>query len=173
VLDPSHPRGRDKARIFRSVLGYERAYSADLIEEIRHAILTHEAVFVRQNRYGRHYRADLTVKGPRGATRIRIGWLFDRGSDVPRLTTAFVLRSTGRRGAESFALFDVVRVRQALPEHNLVGGAEGTIVEILDRPVPAYLVDFSGGSADPADPALPVVALTADQLNLAWPHRPT
>lgn len=74
-----------------------------------------------------------------------------------------------RRSAEGFALFDVVRVCQAVQEHQLAGGEEGTIVEILDRPVPAYLVDLSGGSADPADPDLPVVALTADQLTLVWP----
>lgn len=78
-----------------------------------------------------------------------------------------------RHGAEGFALFDVVRVRHAVPEHHLAGGEEGTIVEILDRPAPAYLVDFSGGSADPADPELPVIVLTADQLKLVWPRRPT
>ena len=72
-----------------------------------------------------------------------------------------------REAAERFALFDVVRVRQAVPEHRLAGGEEGTVVLILDRPERAYLVDFSGGSADPADPELPVVALTADQLLLA------
>jgi Domain of unknown function (DUF4926) len=79
----------------------------------------------------------------------------------------------GRHSADAFALFDVVRVRQAVPEHHLAGGEEGTIVEILAQPVPAYLVDFSGGSADPADQALPVVALTADQLTPVWPRRPT
>ncbi|MDF2780287.1 MAG: hypothetical protein K0S96_91 [Geminicoccaceae bacterium] len=76
-----------------------------------------------------------------------------------------------RESAERFALFDVVRVRQAVPEHRLAGGEEGTIVEILDQPERAYLVDFSGGSADPTDPELPVVALTADQLTLATPAR--
>jgi len=78
---------------------------------------------------------------------------------------------SGRR-AEGFALFDVVRVRAAVPEHELAGGEEGTIVEILDRPERAYLVDFSGGSADAADPSLPVVALTAVQLTRVWPPRP-
>ena len=71
-----------------------------------------------------------------------------------------------RPKAEGFALFDVVRVREAVPEHRLAGGEEGTIVEILDQPERAYLVDFSGASADPAEPDLPVVALTAGQLTL-------
>lgn len=95
VLNPAHPRGRDKARIFRSTLGYDRASCGGLIEQIRRAILRHDAVLVRQDRYGRHYRVDLTIEGPRGTARVRTGWLYDRGSDVPRLTTAFVLRSSG------------------------------------------------------------------------------
>lgn len=94
VLSPTHPRGRDKARIFKSTLGYDRASRAGLIEQIRCAILRHEAVFVRRDRFGHHYRVDLTLEGPRGVARVRTGWLYDRGSDVPRLTTAFVLRST-------------------------------------------------------------------------------
>ncbi len=71
-----------------------------------------------------------------------------------------------RRNIERFALFDVVRVRRAVPEHRLAGGEEGTIVEILDRPERAYLIDFSGATADPTDPDLPVIALTADQFTL-------
>lgn len=76
-----------------------------------------------------------------------------------------------RESAERFALFEVVRVRQAVPEHRLAGGEEGTVIEILDRDERAYLVDFSGGSADPTDPDLPVVALTADQLTAARKRR--
>jgi hypothetical protein len=94
LLNPTHPRGRDKARMFKATLGYDRASCAGLIEQIRRAILRHQAVFLRQDRYGRHYRVDLTLEGPRGTGRVRTGWLYDRGSDVPRLTTAYVLRST-------------------------------------------------------------------------------
>ncbi len=94
VLSPTHPRGRDKARIFRSALGYDLANCGELIEQIRRAILKREAVFIRHDRYGRHYRVDATLDGPRGTARVRTGWLYDRGSDVPRLTTAFVLRGT-------------------------------------------------------------------------------
>jgi hypothetical protein len=35
LLDPSHPRGRDKARIFKSALGYDRASGMGLIDQIR------------------------------------------------------------------------------------------------------------------------------------------
>ncbi len=86
---------------------------------------------------------------------------------LPRTSSA----APRRESAERFALFDVVRVREAVPEHRLAGGEEGTIVEILDHSEHAYLVDFSDGSADPTDLELPVVALAADQLTLATPAR--
>lgn len=77
-------------------------------------------------------------------------------------------RAPTRRTAETFGLLDVVRVRHPLPECGLAGGEEGTIVEILDHPDRAFLVDFSGGGADPAAADLPVFSLTADQIDLVW-----
>jgi hypothetical protein len=50
-----------------------------------------------------------------------------------------------------------------VPDCNLKGGEEGTIVEILEQAGPTYLVDFSGGSSDPDEPDLPVYALGAEQ----------
>lgn len=99
MLNPAHPRGRDKARLFKAALGYDRARSAHLIEEMRRAILTHEAVFLRRDQHGRHYRVDLILAGPAGTAHVRTGWIYDRGSDVPRLSTAFVLKSADRAGA--------------------------------------------------------------------------
>jgi hypothetical protein len=92
VLNPAHPRGRDKARVFKTTLGYDHTTYADLIAQIRRAIFKHEAVLLRQDRYGDHYRVDLTLQGPAGSARVRTGWIYLRGEDVPRLTTALVLR---------------------------------------------------------------------------------
>jgi hypothetical protein len=52
VLNPAHRRGRDKARIFKAALGNDRSNFARLIEQIRIAILAHEAVFLRRDRPG-------------------------------------------------------------------------------------------------------------------------
>ena len=132
VLSPTHPRGRDKARIFRSALGYDLANCGELIEQIRRAILKREAVFIRHDRYGRHYRS--------------------MPPSTDRVEPPAVRTPPRRRNIERFALFDVVRVRRAVPEHRLAGGEEGTIVEILDQPERAYLIDFSGATADPTRP---------------------
>lgn len=77
-------------------------------------------------------------------------------------------RAPIERAPEAFGLLDVVRVREPLPKWGLAGGEEGTIVEIVDHPSRAYLVDFSGGSADPAESGVPVFFLTADQIVLVW-----
>jgi Domain of unknown function (DUF4926) len=77
-------------------------------------------------------------------------------------------RTPTRQTSEALGLLDVVRVRKPLPKCGLAGGEEGTIVEIVDHPRRAYLVDFSGGSADPAEAGVPVFSLTADQIVLVW-----
>lgn len=92
VLNPAHARGRDKARVFKARLGYDHTSYADLIAQIRRAIFSHEAVFLRQDRHGDHYRVDVTLQGPAGSAWVRTGWIYLRGDDVPRFTTALVLR---------------------------------------------------------------------------------
>jgi hypothetical protein len=90
LLNPSSEKGAHKARVFRAALGYTRLNCLDLIEAIRQGIMTNDAVFVREDRYGRHYRVEMTITGPKGSALVATGWIFDRGGDVPRLTTAFV-----------------------------------------------------------------------------------
>lgn len=90
--------------------------------------------------------------------------------DSPRLSSSAKHKE---RTAPSLCQFDVVRVRHAVPDHGLAGGEEGTIVEVLDAPGRVYLVDFSGGSADPAAPDLPLATLAADQITLVWKFSPS
>jgi hypothetical protein len=59
-----------------------------------------------------------------------------------------------------------------VPEYGLEGGEEGTIVEILRHPSPAYLVDLSGGRADPAGTDVPVFPLSAEQIAVVRKFRP-
>ena len=90
ILDPGSARGVHKARVFRATLGFTRLNHADLIAALRQGIMENEAVLLREDRYGRHYRVEMLLHGPAGSARVVTGWIYDRGSDVPRLTTAFV-----------------------------------------------------------------------------------
>ena len=63
-------------------------------------------------------------------------------------------------------LFDVVALTVDLPEEGLKAGAEGTIIEVYERPGLAYEVEFS--NEDGA--TIATVALPADRLIPAGGH---
>jgi hypothetical protein len=90
-LNPDHPRGRHKARVFAAALGL----SADQAEELRDALLraagTEEATATDQDEYGQRYVVDLTMVGPDGEARVRSSWIVRQGEDFPRLTSCYVL----------------------------------------------------------------------------------
>jgi hypothetical protein len=93
-LDPTHEDGRHKARVFKSALGFDRANANDLISAIRTGIMSHEAEHVGETAHGLLWRVDVVIAGPGGTATVRTGWIYEKGKDVPRLATAYVL---GRR----------------------------------------------------------------------------
>lgn len=90
-LDPHHEDGRHKARVFKAILGFDRTNYADLIAAIRTGIMTHEAEYLGETAHGFLWRVDMPITGPRGTATVRTGWIYEKGQDVPRLTTAYVL----------------------------------------------------------------------------------
>ena len=91
ALNPAHPRGGPKARVFASALGYTRENWHELAAAIREALPEHPAV-ERQKAGGREFAVDLHLVGPGGRAMVRTGWMIDEGQDAPRLTTLYVNR---------------------------------------------------------------------------------
>jgi len=90
-LNPLHPRGRHKARVFRAALGFSAA-DAHLLRDAILAILPSvKAETETDDEYGRRYWADCPIQGPRGSGVVRTAWIVPRGEIAPRLTTCFVL----------------------------------------------------------------------------------
>lgn len=90
-LDPFHPRGRHKARVFQSTLGISQADAdwlrAALIEAAGEAV----AVEGASDEYGDRYTIDFEIsRGDRRAM-IRSAWIVLQGQTFPRLTSCFVL----------------------------------------------------------------------------------
>ena len=90
-LDPRHPRGRHKARVFVSTLGLGQGDAELLRSALLDAAREDEAVAGESDEYGNRYTIDFKlIRGGREAT-IRSGWILLRGEPAPRLTSCFVL----------------------------------------------------------------------------------
>jgi hypothetical protein len=90
-LDPRHPRGRHKARVFLSALGIGQGDTDFLRTALMNAARDGEAVAGESDEYGVRYTVGFQVtRGGREAT-VRSAWILLRGESAPRLTSCFVL----------------------------------------------------------------------------------
>jgi hypothetical protein len=90
-LNPSHPRGRHKARVFREALGLRRSDSAWLREMLLAAARSNEASRDAVETWGTQWRLDATI-GRQGKTAVvRAIWIVRTGEIVPRFVTCWVL----------------------------------------------------------------------------------
>ena len=89
-LDPSHPLGKHKARVFASALGMTRSDAARLRDMILNAILTNPAVETGVSIHGRRYTVDFETLGRKGLVIIRTSWIVDADDAAPRMTSCFV-----------------------------------------------------------------------------------
>jgi hypothetical protein len=94
-LSDTHPRGRHKARIFRSRL----ALTAHDAHRLRKALL--DAAHDRQkdlrlmdaDEFGERYVLDFPLTTVTGSAKIRSAWIVLTGEDVLKLISCYVLRS--------------------------------------------------------------------------------
>lgn len=91
ALDPDHPRGRHKARVFLSMLGIDRADWTYLRDQILERLTESPVTAVRPKApYGLEYEVRLMIEGLNGETHpVITGWLVAEGR-APRLLTAYV-----------------------------------------------------------------------------------
>ncbi len=90
-LNPAHPRGRHKARVFAAALGITAHEAAWLRTAFLRAARDRPAVPGRADAHGRRYHLDFEVIGPKGAAQVRTTWIIRAGETAPRLTSCFVL----------------------------------------------------------------------------------
>ena len=91
ALNPEHPVGGNKAKVFESALGYNQSNADNLMKQIYEKLSQNEAILGKLDQYGQRYTVDIPITGPNGNTvNVRSGWIIKTGSDVPELTTIFV-----------------------------------------------------------------------------------
>jgi hypothetical protein len=89
-LNPEHPRGKHKARVFATA-GFTSESADQLRALLLAAAAAEDAQPTASDRYGDRYVVDSDMIGPNGATAVvRSLWIICRGETAPRLTSCFV-----------------------------------------------------------------------------------
>lgn len=89
-LNPSHPEGRHKAKVFRSSLGVGQEDADWLSEAIMVAIQGVEVASAESTLYGWRYDVDILLSRGEKSAILRTGWIVRNTEDFPRLVTCYV-----------------------------------------------------------------------------------
>jgi hypothetical protein len=89
-LNPQHPRGRNKARVFASV-GIRETDGEVLRTALVAAARGTDAQLGAANVHGQRYIVDFDLFRQGRVVRIRSTWIVRIGDDLPRLTSCYVL----------------------------------------------------------------------------------
>lgn len=90
-LNPVHPRGRHKARVFAAVPGLTAADAELLRAVLLKAITENDAVLAEKDEYGQRYIVDFIMRTAAGRAIVRSAWIVRQGENYPRLTTCYIL----------------------------------------------------------------------------------
>lgn len=90
VLNPDHPRGKHKAKVFARVLGFDGRDASELKRQILAQIGEAECLPGLADGYGQRFQVDVPVIGKFGQAIVQTGWILLNGESAPRLTTCFV-----------------------------------------------------------------------------------
>jgi hypothetical protein len=90
-LNRDHSTGKDKARLFSSILGMTAENAEELRQIILEKVKTQEVSLNRYDEHGQRYTLDFTLEWQNRSATIRTGWIIKSGSDIPRLTSCYPL----------------------------------------------------------------------------------
>lgn len=90
-LSQEHPRGRHKARVFKSALGLSAEDAEDLRGALLAAAKSDDAELSHEDEYGQRYTLDFEMSGPAGEALVRSLWIVRAGEDYARFVSCYVL----------------------------------------------------------------------------------
>ena len=89
-LNPDHPRGKHKARVFESALGLKQADAETLRRLILDGVANAECVRGVSDQYGERYFVDCEISHGEHSWTVRTAWIVLSAEEFPRLTTCYV-----------------------------------------------------------------------------------
>lgn len=88
ALNSNHPVGKEKARVFNSVLGYHYENWNKLSDQIFNGVQTGTVSKVTETQYGTKYEVPLRITGEKKKSMVvNTVWQVDKGKESPRLIT--------------------------------------------------------------------------------------
>lgn len=90
-LNSDHDEGKNKARLFLSIIGMTAENAEDLRQIILEVVKTHEAKLGRGDDFGQRYTLDFLLEWQNRSATIWTGWIIEPDSNIPRLTTCYPL----------------------------------------------------------------------------------
>ena len=96
ALNPASTEGRHKARLFKSILGFEKSDWEKLAKAILDTLRYHEAFPAGEGQWGKKYLVALTIVGLNGNSAIvETIWIIRVETDYPSFVTPRVIRERG------------------------------------------------------------------------------
>jgi hypothetical protein len=91
-LNEFHPHGKEKAIVFKTVLGIGINEASILKEAILKGLSENDSIAKGQDEYGKRFSVLMKVSIFQKEAIINTGWIFRSGEDYPRLTTCYIKR---------------------------------------------------------------------------------
>ena len=91
ALNPGHPKGGAKARLFAALLGFTKDNADDFRKILLQVAKTEDVTSRPPTAYGQPYDMKANVIGPKGScVVVTITWFIDVGKNHPRLVTCYI-----------------------------------------------------------------------------------
>lgn len=90
-LNPDHPRGRHKARVFASAAGLTADHAEALHQALLAAVRNEDALLTDQDFFGQRFVLEFKVRGPKAEVRVRSSWIVRQGEDFARFVSCYVV----------------------------------------------------------------------------------
>lgn len=144
ALNSEHSTGRFKARFFAQ-MGYRTTDWELLEQDIRSQHLSQPADEGQPSPFGQKYTITAPLQGPSGPARqVTSVWIIRHGEAVPDMVTIepATRSKVSYKMDRDLELLDTVIALSNFPEHRVLAGDLGSIVEVYNAPVLAYEVEF-------------------------------
>lgn len=89
VLNPQHPKGKDKAALFKHRLGITLDNKQILEKTLLEVAIDQEAVIYKQDQYGTQYDIKFSMTTLAGTSWVLSCWIIRTGESFPRLTNTY------------------------------------------------------------------------------------